>query len=138
MYGLIGRRLGHSYSAPIHRALTNGAYDYRLIEVEPDALADFLKSRKFDGLNVTIPYKRAVIPFLDALTPDAERIGAVNTIFRRGDRWIGDNTDAAGLRYALERIGLDPGGRRCVISGNGGTSQTAAVVLSEQIGRAHV
>lgn len=131
MYGLIGRRLGHSYSEPIHRALTNGAYDYRLIEVEPDALADFLKSRKFDGLNVTIPYKRAVIPFLDALTPDAERIGAVNTIFRRGDRWIGDNTDAAGLRYALERIGLDPGGRRCVISGNGGTSRTAAVVLSE-------
>ena len=106
MYGLIGRRLGHSYSEPIHRALTNGAYDYRLIEVEPDALADFLRSREFDGLNVTIPYKRAVIPFLDALTPDAERIGAVNTIFRRGDRWIGDNTDAAGLRYALERIGL--------------------------------
>ena len=75
MYGLIGRRLGHSYSEPIHRALTNGAYDYRLIEVEPDALADFLKSRKFDGLNVTIPYKRAVIPFLDELTPDNEEIG---------------------------------------------------------------
>ena len=131
MYGLIGRRLGHSYSEPIHRALTNGAYDYRLIEVEPDALADFLRSREFDGLNVTIPYKRAVIPFLDELTPDAERIGAVNTIFRRGDRWIGDNTDAVGLRYALARIGLDPDGKRCVISGNGGTARTATVVLNE-------
>lgn len=130
-FGLLGRKLGHSYSPPIHEALTNGAYDYRLIELEPDELGIFLNSGEFDGLNVTIPYKRDVIPFLDELTPIAKKIGAVNTIFRRGGRLIGDNTDAYGVRFALERLGLTVAGTEALILGSGGTSRTVAAVLRE-------
>lgn len=130
-FGLLGRKLGHSYSPPIHDALTNGAYDYRLIELEPDELGSFLNRGEFDGLNVTIPYKRDVIPFLDELTPIAKKIGAVNTIFRRDGRLIGDNTDAYGVRFALERLGLTLAGTEALILGSGGTSRTVAAVLRE-------
>lgn len=131
MYGLIGRKLAHSYSPAIHRLLTDGAYDYELIELEPDEVGDFIRSGRYDGLNVTIPYKRTVIPFLDDLTPSAARIGAVNTIFRRGGRLIGDNTDAFGVRFALERIGFSPRGRNVLILGGGGTARTVETVLRD-------
>lgn len=131
MYGLIGRKLAHSYSPAIHRLLTDGAYDYELIELEPDEVGDFIRSGRYDGLNVTIPYKRTVIPFLDDLTPSAARIGAVNTIFRRGGRLIGDNTDAFGVRFALERVGLSPRGRNVLILGGGGTARTVETVLRD-------
>lgn len=129
--GLLGRKLGHSYSPPIHDALTNGAYDYRLIELEPDELGAFLKRGAFDGLNVTIPYKRDVIRFLDELTPIAKKIGAVNTIFRRDGRLIGDNTDAIGVRFALDRLGLAIPGTEALVLGSGGTSRTVETVLHE-------
>lgn len=129
--GLIGHRLAHSYSPPIHAALTHSAYTYRLIELEPHELGRFLRQSAFDGLNVTIPYKRDVIPFLDELTPIAKKIGAVNTIFRRDGRLIGDNTDAYGVRFALDRLGTAIEGSNALILGSGGTSRTVETVLRE-------
>lgn len=131
MYRLIGRKLAHSYSPQIHRLLTGGAYTYDLIELEPDQVGDFLRGGRFDGLNVTIPYKRTVIPFLDELTPTAERIGAVNTIYRRNGRLIGENTDAFGVKFALERTGIAAQGQHALILGSGGTAQTAEAVLHD-------
>ena len=94
--GLLGRKLGHSYSPQIHAML--GSYGYALFEKEPEALEDFLKNGDFTGLNVTIPYKKDVIPFLDELSDRAKRLGAVNTIVRKPDgRLIGHNTDYFGF-----------------------------------------
>ena len=89
--GLLGRRLGHSYSPQIHSALAD--YSYSLFEKEPEELENFLKYGDFTGLNVTYPYKKEVIPYLDALSDKAKRLGAVNTIVRRTDgTLIGHNT----------------------------------------------
>ena len=95
--GLLGRTLGHSYSPAIHAVLGKG-YTYELFEVEPEALAPFLEGGDFHGLNVTIPYKQAVIPFCQSLSPTAAAIGSVNTLLRRSDGLLyGDNTDAMGF-----------------------------------------
>ena len=83
VYGLLGRKLGHSWSAPIHAAL--GCADYRLIELEPEELGAFLAREDIGGLNVTIPYKRDVMAYCDVLDPMAEAIGSVNTIVRCAD-----------------------------------------------------
>ena len=128
--GLLGRKLGHSYSPQIHRQLGN--YAYTLFEKEPQELEEFLKSGDFTGLNVTIPYKKDVIPFLDELSPVAKRLGAVNTIVRREDgSLIGHNTDYFGFRYLVNRSGLDVGGKKVLVLGSGGASNTAAAVLRE-------
>lgn len=120
-YGLLGRKLGHSHSPELHRAF--GCPDYGLFEVEPEELEAFLRREDIAGLNVTIPYKRAVLPYLQALSPEAEAIGSVNTIVRRpdGSLW-GDNTDARGLNWALERSGISLEGRKVLIFGSGGAS----------------
>lgn len=99
-YGLIGERLGHSFSPQVHRFFAD--YDYRLIELAPEALAPFLRERAFSGVNVTIPYKRAVMPLCDALSDEAARIGSVNTIVNDGGRLTGYNTDYYGLRRMAE------------------------------------
>lgn len=126
--GLLGRKLGHSYSPQIHRQLGN--YAYTLFEKEPQELEEFLKSGDFTGLNVTIPYKKDVIPFLDELSPVAKRLGAVNTIVRREDgSLIGHNTDYFGFRYLVNRSGLDVGGKKVLVLGSGGASNTAVAVL---------
>lgn len=128
--GLLGRKLGHSYSPQIHRQLGN--YAYTLFEKEPQELEEFLKSGDFTGLNVTIPYKKDVIPFLDELSPVAKRLGAVNTIVRRKDgSLIGHNTDYFGFRYLVNRSGLDVGGKKVLVLGSGGASNTAVAVLQE-------
>ena len=128
--GLLGRKLGHSYSPQIHQAL--GDYDYCLYEKEPQELEAFLKSGGFAGLNVTIPYKKDVIPLLDELSPVAKRLGAVNTIVRRQDgSLIGHNTDYFGFRYLVERSGLTVSGKKVLVLGSGGASNTAAAVLRE-------
>ena len=101
--GLIGEKLGHSFSGEIHGKL--GRYDYSLIELRPDEVERFINSRAFDGLNVTIPYKQAVIPYLDQISDLAERIGAVNTIVNSGGRLIGGNTDYGGMKMLIERLG---------------------------------
>ena len=127
--GLLGRKLGHSYSPQIHALL--GAYSYRLMELEPEAVGPFLKAGAFTGLNVTIPYKKTVIPYLDSLSPEAKRLGAVNTILRREGRLIGHNTDYFGFRYLVEKSGLHVAGKKALVLGSGGASNTASAVLEE-------
>ena len=128
--GLLGRKLGHSYSPQIHAHL--GSYRYALFEKEPEALEDFLKSGDFTGLNVTIPYKKDVIPYLDELSPAARRLGAVNTIVRRPDgRLVGHNTDYFGFQWLVKKSGLAVAGKKVLVLGSGGASNTAVAVLWE-------
>lgn len=128
--GLLGRKLGHSYSPQIHGQLAS--YDYSLFEKEPEELEGFLKNGNFVGLNVTIPYKKDVIPFLDQLSPVARRLGAVNTIVRRRDgSLVGHNTDYFGFRYLVQQSGLDVRGKKVLVLGSGGASNTAVAALQE-------
>ena len=128
--GLLGRKLGHSYSPQIHSHLAS--YDYTLFEKEPEELEAFLKNGSFTGLNVTIPYKKDVIPYLDELSPTAKRLGAVNTIVRRGDgSLIGHNTDYFGFCSMVGRSGLQVAGKKVLVLGSGGASNTAVAVLEE-------
>ncbi len=131
VYGLVGRTLGHSWSAPIHGALGNEAY--RLIELEPEELAPFLSRPDIAGLNVTIPYKRDVVPHCDELSDDARAIGSVNTIVRNEDgQLIGHNTDAFGFGYLLDSAGISVAGEKVLVFGDGGASATVQWVLGER------
>ncbi|MCI9309545.1 MAG: AAA family ATPase [Lawsonibacter sp.] len=123
IYGLLGRRLGHSWSVPIHQAL--GCEDYRLIELEPEALGDFLRREDIGGLNVTIPYKRDVMAFCDVIDEGAKAIGSVNTIVRREGKLYGYNTDIDGFLYMLRRARISLMGKKVVVLGSGGASLTA-------------
>lgn len=128
--GLLGRKLGHSYSPQIHAQLAD--YSYSLFEKEPEQLEDFLKNGDFTGLNVTIPYKKDVIPYLDALSDTAKRLGAVNTIVRRADgSLIGHNTDYFGFRSMVAKSGLEVAGKKVLVLGSGGASNTAVAALQE-------
>jgi len=130
--GLLGRTLKHSYSPAIHKAL-GGGYSYELFEIEPDDLSTFMESDIWDGLNVTIPYKQAVIPFCADLSPTAKAIGSVNTITRRPDGSLyGDNTDAAGFLAMLQQSSIDVRGKKVLVLGSGGSSLTVCHVLQEQ------
>lgn len=126
---LIGEHLAHSYSPALHAAL--GTENYELRELAPDELESFIKSRDFDGLNVTIPYKTAVVPYLDELSPEASAIGAVNTVIRRGDRLVGYNTDYTGLLALIRSAGISLRGGKVLILGSGGTSRTALAVAKK-------
>ena len=129
-YGLIGEKLGHSFSPAIHGKLAG--YEYRLIELAPEELGPFLRSGQFGGLNVTIPYKKAVIPYCDELTPQARRIGSVNTILRRPDRTLlGHNTDYDGFAYLLRSAGAEVAGKEALVLGTGGASLTVHTVLKD-------
>ena len=123
IYGLLGRRLGHSWSVPIHQAL--GCEDYRLIELEPEQLGDFLRREAIGGLNVTIPYKRDVMAFCDVIDEGAKAIGSVNTIVRREGKLYGYNTDIDGFLYMLRRADISLAGKKVLILGSGGASLTA-------------
>jgi len=125
--GLLGRKLGHSYSPQIHSHM--GEYTYSLFEKEPEALADFLKNGDFTGLNVTVPYKKEVIAYLDVLSPLAQELGAVNTIVRREGKLIGHNTDYFGFETMLKASGLAVNGKKVLVLGSGGASNTAVAVL---------
>ena len=119
--GLLGRKLGHSYSPQIHAALAD--YSYGLFEKEPEELGSFLENGDFSGLNVTIPDKKAVIPYLSELSPTAARLGAVNTVVRRSDgSLMGHNTDYFGFRSMVEKCGLSPAGKKALVLGSGGAS----------------
>lgn len=120
MYGLLGEHLGHSYSPFIHSLL--GSAPYELISLRPEELGEFLTRGDFKGLNVTIPYKKAVIPYLDHIAPEAEAIGAVNTIVRRQDGLWGYNTDYNGFLYAARRAGISFKGKKVLVLGSGGAS----------------
>ena len=129
-YGLIGEKLGHSFSPAIHGKLAG--YEYRLIELAPEELGPVLRSGQFGGLNVTIPYKKAVIPYCDELTPQARRIGSVNTILRRPDRTLlGHNTDYDGFAYLLRSAGAEVAGKKALVLGTGGASLTVHTVLKD-------
>ena len=119
-YCLIGKTLSHSYSERLHRAY---GLDYTLEEVAPADLERFVKSSPYDGFNVTIPYKKEIIPYLDRLSPLAERLGVVNTVMRRDGQTIGYNTDYAGFVGALGYYGFDPNGKRAAVLGSGGAGQ---------------
>jgi shikimate dehydrogenase len=135
IYGLIGEHLGHSFSAEIHARL--GEEPYELKELAPEEVGPFLTRGEFRAINVTIPYKQTVIPYLDGISETARAIGAVNTIVRREGKLYGDNTDAAGLTMLLRRTGADPAGRKVLILGTGGTSLTAKYV-AESLGAREV
>lgn len=120
-YGLLGEKLSHSFSPQIHAQLAD--YEYTLKSLPEEELASFLKARDFRGLNVTIPYKKAVIAHLDSLSPIAQRIGAVNTIVNRGGTLYGDNTDYAGLCYAISPCRHSPGAKEKCPSGQRGDLQ---------------
>ena len=128
-YGLLGRKLSHSYSPAIHQQFGN--HDYGLFEIEPDGLEDFLRHSTFEGLNVTMPYKKTVIPYLDDQTDIARRVGAVNTIYRKNGKLIGHNTDFYGFQQMLRKSGLNPAGKKCLVLGSGGASDVAVRVLEE-------
>ena len=134
-YGLIGEHLGHSFSKVIHGKLDD--YDYILKEIPREGLDAFMRQRDFKAINVTIPYKQAVIPYLDHISDTAKRIGAVNTIVNRGGELWGYNTDFGGMKALIARCGLELKGRKVLICGTGGTSLTAMAV-AESLGAAEV
>jgi shikimate dehydrogenase len=129
-YGLIGEKLGHSFSPAIHAKL--GDYRYDLIELTQEELEPFLKGDSFAGLNVTIPYKKAVIPYCKELTDQARRIGSVNTIIRQPDgSLLGHNTDYDGFAYLLRTAGASVAGKKVLVLGTGGASLTVHTVLRD-------
>lgn len=136
-FGLIGRRLSHSYSKLIHEKL--GRYRYELIPLEADELKSFVLGGGWTGLNVTIPYKQDVIPLCDELSDRARRIGSVNTLVRRDDGTIfGDNTDYDGFCAMADEIGVDFADKNVLILGSGGTSLTVQAVVADRGGQSVV
>lgn len=125
-YGLIGEKLGHSYSKEIHNQI--GSYDYILKEIPENELSDFMRKKDFRGINVTIPYKQKVIPFLDFVEENARKIGAVNTVVNKGGKLIGYNTDFEGLKRLVQSTGISLKEKKVLILGTGGTSRTALAV----------
>lgn len=121
-YYLLGEKLSHSYSAVIHSFF---GLDYSLRELPPEKLSEFVKSRKFDGLNVTIPYKKSIVPLLDEVDGIAEKTGAVNTVLNKNGKLIGYNTDYYGMKYALEAAKITLKGKNVLILGSGGAGIVA-------------
>ena len=130
-YGCIGKKLTHSFSKEIHSRLAD--YEYELIELNEEDIEKFFSERNFSAINVTIPYKQTVIPYLDRMSDVARRIGAVNTIVNRDGRLYGYNTDYYGMKALVEKIGIDLNGKKVLVLGTGGTSKTARV-LAEDMG----
>ncbi len=130
-YGLIGERLPHSFSKEIHEKIAD--YQYSLLELKPDEVERFILSKNFKAINVTIPYKQTVIPYLDEIAPEAQAIGAVNTVVNRGGVLYGYNTDFGGMRALIERTEVDLKYKKALILGTGGTSRTAKAVC-ERLG----
>lgn len=128
-YGCIGKKLTHSFSKEIHAKLADYAYD--LIELAEEEIAPFFEKKDFAAINVTIPYKQTVIPYLDSISEVAERIGAVNTIVNKERKLCGYNTDYYGMKALIERIGIDLTGKKVLVLGTGGTSKTARVVAAD-------
>lgn len=121
-YYLLGEKLSHSYSAVIHSFF---GLDYSLRELPPEKLSEFVKSRKFDGLNVTMPYKKSIVPLLDEVDGIAEKTGAVNTVLNKNGKLIGYNTDYYGMKYALEAAKITLKGKDVLILGSGGAGIVA-------------
>ena len=128
-YGCIGKKLTHSFSKEIHKELAD--YDYELIELTEEEIQPFFQKKDFEAINVTIPYKQTVIPYLDSVSDIAQRIGAVNTIVNKNGELYGYNTDYYGLKALIERVGIDLNCKKVLVLGTGGTSKTACVVATD-------
>ena len=128
-YGCIGKKLAHSFSKEIHARLAD--YKYDLIELSEEEIRPFFEKKDFEAINVTIPYKQTVIPYLDSVSDIARRIGAVNTIVNRNGKLCGYNTDYYGMKALIERVGLTLKGKKILVLGTGGTSKTARVVAED-------
>lgn len=126
-YGLIGEKLGHSYSKIIHEKLTD--YNYELTPLSREEFVPFMEARAFKAINVTIPYKKEVIPFLDEMDENAKQIGAVNTIVHKDGKLIGHNTDFSGFLYMVEHNRVKADNKKVVVLGNGGAAQAVISVL---------
>ena len=128
-YGCIGKKLTHSFSKEIHAKLAD--YKYELIELDEEEIQRFFEKKDFAAINVTIPYKQTVIPYLDAVSEIAQRIGAVNTIVNKDGKLCGYNTDYYGMKALIERVGVELNEKKVLVLGTGGTSKTARVVASD-------
>lgn len=127
--GLLGEKLGHSFSPQIHAQLAD--YSYQLFEVENENLDEFMQKREFDAINVTIPYKKAVMPYLDYISDDAKKIGCVNTIVKKDGKLCGYNTDYYGFMHTVKSAKVDLSGKKALILGTGGASLTVRAVLED-------
>jgi len=125
-YGLLGERLVHSFSKEIHALI--GDYDYKMYETDTRGAVELMKKKDFKAINVTIPYKETVMPYLDYISDEARAIGSVNTVVNREGKLYGYNTDFCGLKSLLERAGIEIQGKKVLILGTGGTSKTAYAV----------
>lgn len=130
LYGLIGGKLGHSYSKIIHEKIADYTYELMPLPTEAEART-FMEKRAFTAINVTIPYKQFVIPYCDVVDPKAQAIGAVNTIVNRDGKLYGYNTDYAGFAYLAGAHGVDFAGKTVLILGTGGTHSTVTAVCRD-------
>ena len=125
--GLLGEHLGHSYSPQIHALL--GRYEYKLYEKSPDEVEDFIKNGEWDGINVTIPYKKVAASFCDELSDIARKLGSANTLVRKNGKIYGYNTDYYGFMSMVERSEISVKGKKAIVLGSGGASVTVCAVL---------
>ena len=130
-YGCIGKKLTHSFSKEIHEKLAD--YKYELIELNEDETEGFFAERNFKAVNITIPYKETVIPYMDILSDTAKRIGAVNCVVNKNNKLYGYNTDYYGMKALFQKADIDPKDKKVLILGSGGTSKTARI-LTEDMG----
>ena len=128
--GLLGEHLTHSFSPLIHKMLAD--YEYKIYDIAPDALEKFVKDSDVDAFNVTIPYKKAVMPFLDEISAEATAIGAVNVVVRKNGKLYGYNTDYFGFSYMLDSAKINVSGKKALLFGNGGAAATIKAVLADR------
>lgn len=128
-YGLIGKTLKHSYSKIIHEMF--GEYNYDLVSIEEDKIPQFLENDEYSGFNVTIPYKKTIIPYCDEISPEARKIGSVNTVVKKNGKIFGYNTDYAGFLAMSKRAGIEFDGKKVAVLGSGGTYNTAFSVVKD-------
>ncbi|MBQ9113047.1 MAG: shikimate kinase [Clostridia bacterium] len=128
--GVLGEHLGHSFSPMIHGLLAD--YSYRIIEKAPEEVENFVRSCEYDAYNVTIPYKKTVMPFLDVISPEAQKLGAVNTVVNKDGKRYGYNTDYFGFSHMIDLSGIDITGKKAMVFGTGGAAVTVCAVLRDR------
>ncbi len=134
-YGLIASRISHSFSKEVHSHIAD--YDYELKQLKAEELDGFFKNKAFKAINVTIPYKEAVIPYLYEIDEFAQKIGAVNTVVNKNGRLYGYNTDFLGMKALIQKNNIEICGKKVLILGSGGTAKTARAVC-ENLGACEV
>ena len=135
-YGLIGEHLGHSFSKQIQTRIAEienvKDYDYQLVELDKEEFKEFMEKKDFKGINVTIPYKKDVIPYLDEMDESAKAIGAVNTIINVDGKLKGYNTDFGGFLYMVKAHNVHMEGKKVLIIGNGGACAAVKAVCKHE------